>query len=145
MFHNSEYDLPMKLLTLNCASALSCQRRRSDYCRRLCYQRSLYWPGCCLWYRHPPHIRKVRSITSPKNKHSIQAHNGTDTPGYRKCLPYSSSSAPPGTTLTPHCNLSVRRAQSQPTAAPFSHFNSLSPLASLLSVLTFTSIIVRYF
>lgn len=96
--------------------------------------------GCRLWHRHSPHIRKVRSITT-KEKHSTPAHSGTDTPGYLKYLPYSSLSAPPAATSTPRCNLSVRPAQSQPTAAHSLLSNFPSPSASALSVPTSTSIV----
>ena len=72
--------------------------------------------GCSLWHRHSPHLRKV-CPGAIGEEHCTPAHSGTDTPGYPKCFPYSSLLALPAATLTPHCNLSVRPAQSQPTAA----------------------------
>ena len=131
------------MLTSKRTSALRCQRRRSDYSCRLCYQRSMYWSGRRVRYCHSSHIRKVRSITR-ESERSNQANSRTDTPGYRKCSPYLSLSARLAATLILHCNLLVRRAQSQPTDAPSLRSNSLSVLVSALSVLIFTFITVRY-
>ena len=72
--------------------------------------------GCGLWHSYSPHIRKVRPAQM-KIKHSTQAHSGIDTPGYRKSFLYWSLSALLAAILTPHCNLSVRPAQSQLIAA----------------------------
>ena len=80
-----------------------------------------------------------------ERERSNQVNSRTDTPGYRKCSPYLFLSARLAATLILHCNLLVRRAQSQPTDAPSLRSNSLSVLVSALSVLIFTSITVRYF
>lgn len=50
-------------------------------------------------------------------KQTVQAHSGTGMPGYRKYFRYSSLSALLAAISTPHCNLSVRLAPSQPIAA----------------------------
>lgn len=133
------------MLTLKTTSALSRQRRRPDRSSRMCHQRSMYWSGRRLRYCHSSHIRKVRSITTGKGIPALKAHSRTDTPGYRKYSPYSSLSAPLAATSILHCNLSVRRAQSQPIDAPSLRSSSLSLLVSVLLELIFTFIIVRYF
>ncbi len=121
-------------------NVLSRQWRGPEHRRRLCHQRSLPWLDRHLWYCHPPHIRKVRSLaTLPQIKtKEPKAHSRIDTPGYRKYSPSSSSLAPPATTSTPPCHPSVPLAQSPPTAAPSSPSNSPSSSGFPPSAPTFT-------